>query len=353
VLEDLQGSERFALADVISDIGSENVDLAQTLAEYGIIFKASESVNFPLVLRFADRILQKLGSIFARKEIQLTLREEDADGIRRIIAKSASFENFARKLSEIAKVHESPVLISCRFSQKSIAATTGALFAVTGETEKTERYRILESFDHLGENMGRVLVATTRSIMKGFNLFYAQYGCMSEGLDNAEVRMQMAGRLRPLFPQHLEEIQRMLGVLRREKPEAPVIRHLERLLKNVKIFDVISPQIISGFPDIQNTKAFLLHTFLFSQTHQRSFPAIFSDEEVFHYVDTEPAFSAKTVEAFCRKIIEEAIEGYIEKLHGKKEIAVSELIAMMEEEIEAVADENIKASSYLPLLQSP
>ena len=143
----------------------------------------------------------------------------------------------------------------------------------------------------------------------------------------------------------------MLEVLRREKPEAPVIRHLTRLLKNVKVFDVISPQIISGFPDIQNTKAFLLHTFLFSQTHQRSFPAIFSDEEVFHYVDTAPMFSAKTVEAFCRKIIEEAIERYIEELHGRKEVAVSELIEMMEEEIEAVACENIKASSYLPLLQ--
>ncbi|MFY9269016.1 MAG: hypothetical protein WAO55_04620, partial [Candidatus Manganitrophaceae bacterium] len=290
VTEELQGSERFSLADVISDIGSENVDLAQTLAEYGIIFKASESVNFPLVLRFADRILQKLGSIFANEEIKLTLREEDIDLIRRTIAKCASFENFARKLSEVARVHESPVLISCRyrFSQKSITATTGALYAVTGETEKAERYRILESFDRLDEKMGRVLVATTRSIMKGFNLFYAQYGCMSEGLDNAEVRMQMAGRLRPLFPQHLEEIQKMLEALRREKPEAPVIRHLTRLLKNVKVFDVISPQIISGFPDIQNTKAFLLHTFLFSQTHQRSFPAIFSDEEVFHYVDCKP-----------------------------------------------------------------
>ena len=188
VMEDLQGAERFALAEVISDIGSENVDLAQTLAEYGIIFKASESVNFPLVLRFADRILQKLGSIFAKEEIKLTFREEDVDLIRRTIAKSASFENFASKLSEVARVHESPVLISCRyrFSQKSIAATTGALFAVTGETEKAERYRILESFDCLDEKMGRVLVATTRSIMKGFNLFYAQYGCMSEGMVRQE-----------------------------------------------------------------------------------------------------------------------------------------------------------------------
>ncbi|MFY9268411.1 MAG: hypothetical protein WAO55_01540, partial [Candidatus Manganitrophaceae bacterium] len=70
-----------------------------------------------------------------------------------------------------------------------------------------------------------------------------------------------------------------------------------------------------------------------------------------HYVDCKPVFSAKTVEAFCRKIIEEAIERYIEKLHGRKELAVSELIEMMEEEMEAVACENIQASSYLPLLQ--
>lgn len=190
--------------------------------------------------------------------------------------------------------------------------------SVTGETEKSERYKILGAFDRMDERMGRVLVATTKSILKGFNLFYTQYGFMSEGMDNAEVRLQMAGRLRPLFSQHLKEIERIEKVLMKVKPTSPVIRHLRRLKENVKIFDVVSPRMISGFPDIQNGKAFMLNTFLFSQIHQRSFPETFTDEEVFHYIDSRPTFNAKTVESFCKKAIEEAVEWYAGELEEKK-----------------------------------
>lgn len=351
--ETQKGSEAQRLHEVIREIGSENVDLAQTLAEYGIIFKASESVNFPLVLRFADRILQRLSALLAGRGITLAIEEGDVDRIRQVISRCASFENYARKMAHLAKVHEAPILISCRyrFSQKSLRSTTGAAYSVTGETEKSDRYKILEDFDRLDDEMGRVLVATTKSILKGFNLFYTQYGFMSEGMDNAEVRLQMAGRLRPLFPQHLKEIDRMEKVLMKEEPASPVIWHLRRLKANVKIFDVVSPRMISGFPDIQNGKAFMLNTFLFSQIHQRSFPQLFTDHEVFHYIDTRPNFNARTVESFCKKAIEEAMDWYVGELEGKEGVAVPALIELMEREIQSVAEMNVRLSSYYALLE--
>ncbi len=352
VKEEQKGAEAQRLHDVIREIGSENVDLAQTLAEYGIIFKASESVNFPLVLRFADRIVQRLSALLAERGIKLEIREGDIDRVRKVISRCASFENYAGKMAELARAHQTPLLVSCRyrFSQKSLLSTTAALFSVTGETEKSDRYKILGDFDRLDEEMGRVLVATTKSILKGFNLFYTQYGFMSEGMDNAEVRLQMAGRLRPLFPQHLKEIERVEKVLMKVKPASPVIQHLRRLKENVKIFDVVSPRMISGFPDIQNGKAFMLNTFLFSQIHQRSFPEIFTDEEVFHYIDSRPTFNAKTVEGFCKKAIEEAMESYPGKLKGKEGITIPELIELMEREIQLAAERNARLSSYYELL---
>jgi len=338
--------------EVLHDIGSGNVDLAQTLAEYGIIFKASESVNFPLVLRFADRILHRISALLASENITLEIGEGDVDQIRKVIAKCASFENYAAQMSKLTQSHEVPLLISCRyrFSQESLLAATQADFSVTGQTEKAARYRVLEAFDRLGDEMGRTLVVTTKSILKGFNLFYAQYGFMSEGMDNAEVRMQMAGRLRPLFPQHMEQINELERSLLQSKPDAPVIRHLRRLKENVKIFDVVSPQIISGFPDIQNGKAFMLNTLLFSQTHQRSFPDIFTDEEVFHFVDTKPIFNAATVERFCKKSIEESIDRYVKAKGRDHALSVPELIALLEKEIQEVAESNMKLSSYFEFL---
>ncbi len=338
--------------EVLHDIGSGNVDLAQTLAEYGIIFKASESVNFPLVLRFADRILHRIAALLANENITLEIGEGDVDRIRKVIAKCASFENYAAQMSKLTRSHEVPLLISCRyrFSQESLLAATHADFSVTGHTEKSARYRVLEDFDHLDEKMGRTLVATTKSILKGFNLFYAQYGFMSEGMDNAEVRMQMAGRLRPLFPQHMEQINELERSLLQSRPDAPVMRHLRRLKENVKIFDVVSPQIISGFPDIQNGKAFMLNTLLFSQTHQRSFPSIFTDEEVFHFVDTKPVFNAATVERFCKKSIEESIDQYVKTRVEDKTLSVPDLIALLDQEIQEVAKSNVKLSSYYGFL---
>ncbi len=346
------GLEAQRFNEVIHDIGSEHVDLAQALAEYGIIFKASESLNFPLVLRFADRILHRLAVLLAEGGINLKIEKGDLDRIRLLISRCAGFENYARRMSKLTRSHQVQLLISCRyrFSQQSLLSATKAEFSVTGKTEKSERYRLLESFDRLGENMGRTLVATTKSILKGFNLFYTQYGFMSEGLDNAEVRMQMAGRLRPLFPQHYKEIAAMEEVLNKTQPDAPVLRHLSRLGENVKIFDIISPQMISGFPDIQNGKAYMLNTFLFSQTHQRAFPGLFTDREVFHFVDTRPIFNAKTVEGFCKKAIEEAVVQYSIWLKDAKEVSVSLLIESLEREIEDVAEKNMKLSSYFDML---
>lgn len=169
--------------------------------------------------------------------------------------------------------------------------------------------------------------------------------------DNAEVRLQMAGRLRPLFSQHLKEIDRVEKVLMNEKPASPVTRHLRRLKENVKLFDVVSPRMISGFPDIQNGKAFMLNTFLFSQIHQRSFPETFTDEEVFHYIDSRPTFNAKTVENFCKKSIDEAMERYVGELEGNEGVAVPALIELMEREIQTVAERNARLSSDYPLLE--
>ncbi len=342
--------------EILRDIGSGNVDLAQTLAEYGIIFKASESVNFPLVLRFSDRILHRLAAILAKEDISLEIGKGEVDQFRdrfrKVIAKCGSFENYAEKMSKLTRAHEVPLLISCRyrFSQESLLSATQADFSVTGQTEKSARYRVLEAFDHLDEKMGRTLVATTKSILKGFNIFYAQYGFMSEGMDNAEVRLQMAGRLRPLFPQHLKQIDELERALVVSRPDAPVIRHLRRLKENIKIFDVVSPQIISGFPDIQNGKAFMLNTLLFSQTHQRSFPEIFTDEEVFHFVDTKPEFNAATVEGFCRISIEGSINHYVKTRVKDKVLSVPDLIALLEQEIQEVAESNMKLSSYFDFL---
>lgn len=108
--------------------------------------------------------------------------------------------------------------------------------------------------------------------------------------------------------------------------------------------------MISGFPDIQNGKAFMLNTFLFFQIHQRSFPEIFTDEEVFHYIGSRPTFNAKTVENFCRKAIEEAMERYVGEMEGKEEVAVSEPIEMMEREIQSAAEMNARLSSYYSVL---
>lgn len=93
---------------------------------------------------------------------------------QKVISRCASFENYARKMAELAQVHQTPLLISCRyrFSQRSLLSTTGAAYSKTGETEKSDRYKILGVFDRLNEQMGRVPVATTRSVLKGFNLFY-------------------------------------------------------------------------------------------------------------------------------------------------------------------------------------
>ncbi len=348
----LIGLEAQRFNEVLHDIGSEHVDLAQALAEYGIIFKASESLNFPLVLRFADRILHRLATLLAERDIKLKIEKGDVERIRLVISRCAGFENYARRMAELTRSHQVPLLISCRyrFSQQSLVSAADAEFSVTGKTEKSERYRLLESFDRLGENMGRTLVATTKSILKGFNLFYTQYGFMSEGMDNAEVRMQMAGRLRPLFPQHYKEIASMEAVLNRTRPDSPVLQHLSRLRENVKIFDIVSPQMISGFPDIQNGKAYMLNTFLFSQTHQRAFPGLFTDQEVFHFVDTRPVFNAKTVEGFCKKSIEEAIEQYANWLKGEKTISVSSFIELLEREIQNVSEINMRQSSYYDIL---
>ncbi len=340
------------VSEVLHDIGSRNVDLAQTLAEYGIIFKASESVNFPLVLRFADRILHRLYTLLAKQGITLKIEEGDVERIREVIAKSASFEAFAGKMAELTRKHQVPLLISCRyrFSQQSLASSTQANFSVTGETKKNDRYTILGAFDQLSDQMGRTLVATTKSILKGFNLFFVQYGFMSEGMDNAEVRLQMAGRLRPLFPQHFEMINTQENSLLESNPESPVIAHLGRLKENIKIFDVVSPQMISGFPDIQNGKAFMLNTLLFSQIHQRSFPELFPDKEVFHFIDTKPVFNAATVEGFCKEAIEERMPQYVTRLEGTQELKVSSLTTLLEQEIQDVAEENMRLSSYFDFL---
>lgn len=340
------------LSEVLHEIGSRNVDLAQTLAEYGIIFKASESLNFPLVLRFADRILHRLYTLLAKEGITLKIEVGDVDRIRKVIAKCASFETFAQKMAELTQSHEVPLLISCRyrFSQQSVVSTSEAKYSVTGETKKNERYTILGAFDQLSDKMGRTLVATTKSILKGFNLFFVQYGFMSEGMDNAEVRLQMAGRLRPLFPQHFKMIQSMEKTLLQTNPDSSVIDHLSRLKENIKIFDVVSPQMISGFPDIQNGKAFMLNTLLFSQIHQRSFPELFPDEEVFHFIDTKPIFNAATVEGFCKEAIEARMPQYVTQLGGIQELKVSSLSTLLEQEIQEVAEENMKLSSYYDFL---
>lgn len=164
--------------------------------------------------------------------------------------------------------------------------------------------------------------------------------------------MQMAGRLRPLFPQHIEAVESMENELNSTQPDSPVIQHLGRLRENVKLFDIVSPQMISGFPDIQNGKAYMLNTFLFSQTHQRAFPELFTDREVYHFVDTRPVFNAKTVEGFCKKAIEESVEKYANWLQGEKELSVAALIELLEREIEDVAQENMKLSSYYDLLSA-
>lgn len=228
---------------------------------------------------------------------------------------------------------------------------TGAAHAINGEILKEERYQILGAFDQLGEKMGKTLIATTKSILKGFNVFHAQYGCMTEGMNNAEVRVQMAGRLRPLYPQHLEEINRWIRILESENPEAPVLSHLRRLQQQVKLFDVIAPEMLGGFPDIQSGKALMLNTFLFQQMHQRSFPELFEDNAVFHYLDHRPRFNAKTVEQFCTKAIEESLSWYLGRLQGREEITLTELIALMEEEIRLRAEENVRVSSYYPILE--
>lgn len=95
----------------------------------------------------------------------------------------------------------------------------------------------------------------------------------------------------------------------------------------------------------------MLNTFLFSQIHQRSFPEIFTDEEVFHYIDSRPAFNAKTVESFCKKAIEEAMESYAGKLKEKEGVSVPELIDLMESEVQAAAEMNARLSSYYAFLE--
>ena len=345
--------ERGELGRLLGDLGSAHIDAAQTLAEYGVIFKASESLNFPLVLRFSDQVLGRMSALFGEKKIQLQVAPGDGERLRRMIARAASFENFAKGMSRLARRHEAPLLVACQYraSQSSIIAATEAEFAINGTVKKTERYTILEAFDRLGEKMGRVLVATTKSIQKGFNIFYAQYGFLSEGMNNAEVRVQMAGRLRPLYPQHLSEIDRLISRLKDKSPRAPVLKHLARLKRQVKVFDVIAPEMLGGFPDIQAAKTLMLNTFLFQQTHQRSFPELFPDEAVLHYIDSQPRFNAKTVERFCSKAVEESLSWYLEKLQGRSETNLPELISFMEEEINLRAEENVRVSSYYPILE--
>ena len=346
--------ERAELWRLLNDIGSALIDSAQTLIEFGLIFQGSEALNFPLVLRFSDQVLGRLSALFSGKKITLQIGPGDGDRIRRVIARASSFENFSKGMAQLARRHEVPLLIAChyRFSQSSVIAATEAEFAINGTIKKEERYRILEGFDRLGEKMGRVLVVTTKAILKGFNIFNAQYGYMAEGMNNAEERIQMAGRLRPLYPQHLSEIDRWLEVLQKKSSEAPVLRHLSRLKEQVKVFDVVAAELLGGFPDIQAGKALMLNSFLFQQIHQRSFPEIFTDEETLHYVDSEPVFNSKTVVQFCETSVDEAMRWYVDKVEGKTELSLEELINMIDEEIQEKAMENMKVSSYYSILES-
>src|SRR5579884_180246 len=342
--------ERSELWRLQNDIGSASVD--SQLPEYGVIFKASETLNFPLVLRFGDQVLSRLCALLAKINIKLLIGPGDGDRLRRVIARAASFENFSVGMAQMARRHEVPLLIAChyRVSQNSVVAVTDAEYAINGTVKKEERYRILEAFDGLGEKMGRVLVVTTKAILKGFNIFNAQYGYMSEGMNNAEERIQMAGRLRPLYPQHLEEIDACIKEIQKATPQAPVLRHLSRLKQQVKVFDVVSAELLGGFPDIQAGKALMLNTFLFQQIHQRSFPELFPDEEVLHYVDSELVFNSKTVERFCENAVEESMAWLKGRVEGKTELSVADLVAMLEGEIRARAKENIALSSYFPIL---
>lgn len=345
--------ERTELWRLLNDIGSANVDSAQTLAEYGIIFQASESLNFPLVLRFGDQVLSRLSALFAEKKIKLQIGPGDGDRLRRVIAHAASFENFSKGMAQMARRHEVPLLIAChyRVSQSSVIAATEAEYAINGTIKKEERYNILEAFDRLGDKMGRVLVVTTKAILKGFNIFNAQYGYMAEGMNNAEERIQMAGRLRPLYPQHLTEIDEWTNLIEKASSKAPVLRHLARLKQQVKVFDVVAAELLGGFPDIQAGKALMLNSFLFQQIHQRSFPELFADEEILHYIDSEPVFNSKTVVQFCEKSVDEAMRWYVDELAGKTELVIEELINMIEEEIHEKATENTAVSSYCPILE--
>ncbi|MDC4207093.1 MAG: hypothetical protein MPW17_22235 (plasmid) [Candidatus Manganitrophus sp.] len=338
---------------LMSDLGSERIDLAQRLSEYSVIFKMSESLNLPMVLRFAGSILFRLSALFGQNKINVRIDPQDTERIRRVIAHAASVENFARSLSGLTRRHEVPLLIGCHYraSQQSLIGATGAEHAINGEIAKEERYKILDAFDRLGERMGRTLVATTKSILKGFNIFNAQYGFMTEGMNNAEVRVQMAGRLRPLFSQHLEKIDQWIRILEENSQESPVLMHLRRLQEQVKIFDVIAPEMLGGFPDIQAGKGLMLNTFLFQQAHQKSFNEVFDDEAVLHYIDSRPTFNAKTVEQYCSKAIEESLVWYVGKVRGQEEISLVDVISLIEEEINLRAAENVRISSYYRILE--
>lgn len=310
--------------------------------ERKLVMRVLEDFGSPLCASFVDMWVDLLIDDLKNSGKVIEISEWGKNALReQIVTKGNTISSLLKKIAiENSKNNENSFISASFVStvrniDTAIHAEGVKTFRIIGSEVPTSKWKLdlVTKFDAIDDGMGKVLVATTKSVEKGLSIFHCSKWYTTIGDENAGAIVQRAGRFRAIM-----KSQKIALLERYEKTDSLKEKEsIKKLLSDKKEFFVLSNRISEPILRTGHQKQSLLSVVNASTLWKgmESFQMRKMDKS-----ELWKTFSVSHVETYVNGYIESVAKKFFEKM-GDGPINDQFIMEQVVENINSVIDTNL------------